>query len=85
MINSSGLRRGCSGDQFAIDFGSDEFGEVDLGLAFAHWWFEIQQVERIEDDQGQERGQEKAFDGNGVVLEDVIGLPWRQQQVRLLR
>lgn len=48
---------------------------VDLGFALLDLWFQVEVQEGTEDVVSHERQREKCFDGVGLVLINVIGLP----------
>jgi hypothetical protein len=53
-------------------------------LPLAHGWFHIARQEDMEDVVSQEGHQQKAFDGAGIMLEDVIGVPFVGQFVKAI-
>ena len=69
---------------FAIQLGGDESSPEDLGLALSCGWLHIQRKESMKDVVSEEGHEEKTLDGTGVMLEDVIGVPFVDQLVEAI-
>ena len=73
--------RHAGGGYLTVEFSSDEPGPEDLRLTLAYGGLHIARQEDMENVVSQEGHQQKAFDGAGVMLEDVIGVPFVGQLV----
>ena len=60
---------------FCIDLRLHEFRPEDSGPALTDLGLEIQYKESLKDVAGQKGDQQKALDGVGIVLIDVVGMP----------
>ena len=58
-----------------INFRRHKSGPEELGPALADRRFEIQCEEGVKDIEGEEGCQQEAFDGIGLVLIDMVGMP----------
>ena len=76
--------RHAGGSQIAIQFGGDKFGPEDLGLALACGGLHIPRQEGMKDVVSEKGHEQKALDGGGVMLEDVIGVPLVDQLVEAI-
>src|SRR4029077_13945429 len=79
---TSGRHAGWS--HLTVEFSSDESGPEDLRLALAYVGFHIAREEDMKNVVSQEDHQQKAFDGAGIMLEDVIGVPFVGQLVEAI-
>ena len=59
--------------QFAIQLGGDESRPEDLGFALLRSGLHIQCQKSMKDVVSEERDEQEAFDGAGVMFENVIG------------
>jgi hypothetical protein len=75
------LRATCRRGYLTVEFSSDELGPEDLRLTLAYGWLHIARQEDMKNVVRQEGHEQKAFDGAGVMLEDVIGVPFVGQLV----
>ena len=73
------LGRHGRGSQFAIEIGSDESSPEDLGFALSRGRFHIQGQKSMKDVISEEGHEQEALDGAGVVLIDMIGVPFLDQ------
>ena len=73
--------RQTGGSYLAIKFSGDEFGPKDLRLALACGWLNIQLQKSMKDVVSEEGHQQKALDRFGIMLEDMIGVPFVDQFV----
>ena len=80
LAKDSGRQAGRS--YFAIKFGGNEFGPKDLGFAPARRWFDIQCKESMKEVVSEEGYQQEALHGAGIMLVDVIGVPFVDQFVK---
>ena len=76
--------RQAGGSQITIQVGGDQLGPEDLGLALACGGLDIPRQEGVKDVVSEEGHEQKALDGGGVMLEDVIGVPWVDQLVEAI-
>ena len=77
-------RRHAGGDHLTVEFRSDEPGPEDLRLAAAHGWLHIACQEDMKNVVSQEGHEQKAFDSAGIMLEDVIGVPFVGQLIEAI-
>src|SRR5437879_2854267 len=52
-----------------------------LDFALAKGWFHVEIKKGMKEDERQKRHEQEAFDGAGVVLQDMIGVPTLDQLV----
>src|SRR5208283_5250104 len=76
--------RHAGGDHLTIEFGSDEPGPEDFGLALAHGWLHIARQEDMKNVVSQEGHEQKTFDSAWIMLEDVIGVPFVGQLIEAI-
>ena len=74
--SAENLRATCRGGCLTVEFSSDEPGSGDLRLTLAYGGLHIARQEGMKNVVSQEGHEQKAFDGAGVMLEDVIGVPF---------
>ena len=79
MRKTSGRQAG--GGHLTVEFSSDEPSPEDLRLTLAYGGLHIARQEDMKNVVSQEGHEQKAFDGAGVMLEDVIGVPFVGQLV----
>jgi len=73
--------RDAGGGYLTVEFRSDEPSPEDLRPTLAHGGLHITRQEDMKNVVSQEGHQQKAFDGAGVMLEDVIGVPFVGQLI----
>jgi hypothetical protein len=78
------LGRHAGGSYFTVKFGSDESGPVNLRLTLSRAGFHIPRQEGVKDVVSQEGHQQKTFDGLGIMLEHMIGMPFVDQLVEAI-
>jgi hypothetical protein len=67
-----------------VELSSDEPGPGDLRLALAYGGLHIARQKDMTDVVSQEAFEQKAFDGAGIMLEQVIGVPFVGQLVEAI-
>ena len=82
MRKTSGRHAG--GGYLTVEFRSDEPGPEDFGLALAHGWLHIARQEDMKNVVSQEGHEQKAFDGAGIMLEHMVGVPFVGQLVEAI-
>src|SRR6266404_6263527 len=73
--------RHAGGSHLTVEFRSDEPGPEDLRLTVAYGGLHIARQEDMKNVVSQEGHQQKAFDGAGIMLEHMIGVPFVGQLV----
>ena len=76
--------RHAGGDHLTVEFGSDEPGPEDFGLALAHGWLHIARQEDMKNVVSQEGHEQETFDSAWIMLEDVIGVPFVGQLIEAI-
>ena len=62
-----------------VDFRCHDSGPKVFGLALAKRWLHVQIKKGMKEDQRQKRHEQEAFDGSGVMLQYMIGVPTLDQ------
>src|SRR6267143_1077074 len=76
--------RHAGGSHLTVEFSSDESGPEDLRLTLACGWLHIAHQKGVKEVVSQEGHEQKAFDGAGVMLEHMIGVPFVGQLVEAI-
>ena len=76
--------RHAGGSHLTIEFSSDESGPENLRLPMAYGGLHIARQEDMKNVVSQEGHQQKAFDGVGIMLEHMIGVPFVGQLVEAI-
>ena len=58
-----------------IDFRGHDFGPKGSGLTLAKRGLHVEIKKSVKENQGQECHEQEAFDGSGVMLQNMIGVP----------
>jgi hypothetical protein len=69
----------AGGNQFAIKIGGDESSPEDFGFSLSRGRFHIQGQKSMKQVISEEGHEQKTLDGAGVVLVDMIGVPFLDQ------
>ena len=64
-----------------VEFGGDESGPEDLRLTLPHAGLHIARQEDMKNVVSQEGYEQKTFDGAGIMLEHMVGVPFVGQLV----
>ena len=64
-----------------VDFRSHDSCPKLFGLALAKGWLHVEIKKGMKEDEGQKRHEQEAFDGSGVMLQDMIGVPTLNQLI----
>jgi hypothetical protein len=76
--------RYAGGGHLTIEFSSDESGPENLCLTLASGGLHVARQQDMENVVSQEGHQQKAFDGVGIMLEHMIGVPFVGQLVEAI-
>ena len=76
--------RHAGGSHLTVEFSRDESGPEDLSLTLACAGLHIARQEGMKEVVSQEGHEQKAFDGAGIMLEHMIGVPFVGQLVEAI-
>ena len=76
--------RHAGGGYLTVEFSSDEPGPEDLRFTLACGGLHIARQEDMKNVVSQEGHEQKAFDGAGIMLEHMIGVPFVGQLVEAI-
>ena len=71
--------RECGGKEVCIDFCGHDSSPKIFGLALSKGWLQIEIKKSVKENERQEGHEQEAFDGGGVVLQEMIGVPTLDQ------
>ena len=68
-------------DEVLVDFRSHDFCPEIFGLAKTKGWFHVEIEKGMKEDECEKGHEQEAFDGSGVMFQDMIGVPTLDQFV----